>query len=362
MKKFCERYSTGLICCGLIVRMSDHNLKLNAIVDFKFPGSNEPYKPRNRWIAGVANSYWKNLDRLEASIFFPVALVHNATMTQFSGDVAMIALFGKLLTEAETDALSEDDKAKLTEEATRINVEKNKNWNEQSEIEMNVRVLGNFERFLENDMIRDGFDALFSSLIINSWVCFETLATDLWVAAVNNNPNSLGIAALKAANSKNSNPATAKKATTSKNPISLDIMAKYEFNLRRKLGTILWRERHFNFNSLDTIKKAYFDCFLTWNSDKNKERRETVEKWFSGPDYDQLQVLEATRHVLVHRAGFADKKFVKDVKDKHVILSSVTENKRIPVSGEMVQDFVNSSFRCGTQLLEGVDQCLHKPT
>src|SRR4051812_44221578 len=50
------------------------------------------------------------------------------------------------------------------------------------------------ERYIASiPVVRDGFKPLFSSIIIGGWTAFESLATDLWIEALNIRPKSLGL-------------------------------------------------------------------------------------------------------------------------------------------------------------------------
>jgi hypothetical protein len=321
------------------------------------------HKPKHEGLLSVWESYIQNLDRINASRLFPEALILNSLITQFCNDQASIEVFNRLRFSEEISELSPEDEARFVAVANQHLTRCNMIWEAASRDQRIELVLANMTRFLAHSNFVKGFEAHLASLTINSWTAFEALATDLWVAAVNMRPMSLGIAALESATvikeARVIDDSTGKKKP---NPISLDILKKYKFDLSNSMGTMLWREDRVKLGSLESISDSY-KCTFCFKDKKNDQWQcpKQVEAWFEGKDYGWLRGLEQTRHVLVHRGGLADKPFLESAKDKHPAFSNIEENDRIPLDGELIRDFMIASIRRGKILLEGVDQWLNRP-
>jgi hypothetical protein len=211
------------------------------------------HKPKHEGLLSVWESYIQNLDRINASRLFPEALILNSLITQFCNDQASIEVFNRLRFSEEISELSPEDEAKFGALANQHLTRCNMIWGAATRDQRIELVLANMTRFLAHPNFVKAFEAHLASLIIGSWVVFETLATDLWVAAVNIRPMSLSIAALESSTVKREARITDDTIGKKKpNPIFLDILKKYRFNLSDSMGTMLWRQEMVSFGSLDS--------------------------------------------------------------------------------------------------------------
>jgi hypothetical protein len=126
------------------------------------------------------------------------------------------------------------------------------------------------------------------------WTAFECLAGDLWATSLNH-ATFLGHRVLNSTSSEDT-----EKSGLSKRHIDVGLAARHGFDLRRSLGTIL--KSKFDFSGFDGIEAAYKQAFGTCGD---------LEKYI-----DTLKELEQVRHLIVHRGGVADGKFVKATKLK----------------------------------------------
>jgi hypothetical protein len=133
------------------------------------------------------------------------------------------------------------------------------------------------------DTYRPMFEALMSTQLIMAWTAFETLAGDLWEAAVNCHPQTLATL--------DSKSATADAKGEGKS-LPMFFLERYHYDLREKMGTIL-KEHRCNFQKLDGIIKAYRLAFP-------KMCEVSAEDFWANRD---VKSLSATRNVIVHRAG-----------------------------------------------------------
>jgi hypothetical protein len=195
--------------------------------------------------------------------------------------------------------------------------------------------------------VTDGMQSLFSSVLIGAWTAFEALATDLWIKAVNQRPMSLGLKAIKAPRRQQSEAETEAEPKQKPQTVKVDMLAKYEFDLKDRLGYILWRERQFDFNTLAAIRYAYKVVF-----------GKDGESWFSGDLYEKyLPTLEALRHVLVHRAGRIDQFFLDRV--KHIpSYAMLSKDSKLHIEADSVKGNCELAFTSGLHLLDNVDQWL----
>jgi hypothetical protein len=87
--------------------------------------------------------------------------------------------------------------------------------------------------------------------------------------------------------------------------VSIGLLAKYGFDLRDKLGTILAEK--YDFTGTEGIRVAYAAAF-------GKEQR--IESALSATP---LRRLEAIRHLIAHRAGLVDEEFIRRTGETHPI-------------------------------------------
>jgi hypothetical protein len=193
--------------------------------------------------------------------------------------------------------------------------------------------------------------SLLSSMIVGTWTAFETVATDAWRVAVNQRPKSLGKMVLSAPNVPD---------------LNLDLLVRNGFDLGKTLGDVLWSERKrfgLDFNSLDGLVDLYGKAFSVESKGGGRHRHPEMRKWFSGDRYNEIEVLEAYRHVLVHRAGQVDPSFVwraKKFVGADAELANLQLNDHVPLDGIRVSRLVDATVARATTLLRGVSEWLNQ--
>jgi hypothetical protein len=126
------------------------------------------------------------------------------------------------------------------------------------------------------------------------WTAYECLAGDLWSTSLNQ-ATGLGHRILTSIRSEDP-----EKLGISRRHIDVGLAARYGFDLRHSLGTIL--KAKFEFSSFDGIKAAYTQAFGTCGELEDQR--------------DALKELEQVRHLIMHRGGIADPRFVTMTKIK----------------------------------------------
>lgn len=211
-----------------------------------------------------------------------------------------------------------------------------------------VRVQEYVEKISRQPTARVAFETLLYSSLIAAWTAFEALATDLWIEAVNRRPMSLGINAILA-------PSDVDPG----NYFSLETMKRYRFGLKHRVGTMIREHepRKFDFNRADGIRIAYQSTFGVRNKEGGWAADRKIKSVFSHSPFESVAILEAMRHVLVHRGGRIDNQFKSRVA-KHPKFSDLPLRSILPVDGAMIREFSLAAFTLGTELLGAVDSWL----
>jgi hypothetical protein len=218
--------------------------------------------------------------------------------------------------------------------------------------------LANFEGLIEyaGGFVRDGTQASLSMAILSTWTALEVLATDLWVTAVNQLPKSLGANAFGARSDESLSRIAATESERKTDRIDLDLLFKYDLDLKTRFGDFLYREGPRKFNTLDSLQNAYSETFCHIDGKTGRRNRPTwVIQWADPAHQPGLRLTEALRHVLAHKGGRADEKFRERIEVIKHPLASAPIGEAIPVSGPLVVECVDGTRTAAKLLVEGVD-------
>ena len=181
--------------------------------------------------------------------------------------------------------------------------------------------------------MRSSMDAIFTSIILQSWTAFESLAADLWVAAVDNGPERLCRLVI--------NSGSLKKSDESITPKDLFDL---QYDARTHLGSFLRDTRRVSFQSLKEISKTYGIGF-------EKKGAEIFLKTNSG----EIFLLAAFRNVFAHRNGSIDKDFTTQVKDFPEFVTWCPPDI-IKLDGQLVGRLRDAATQMGFVLVSFLDQ------
>jgi hypothetical protein len=197
-----------------------------------------------------------------------------------------------------------------------------------------------------------GLEAILNAQITGMWTAFEVLAGDLWEAALNSHPH--GLAELKGKRKKNGEskhpplgaedltaPTAAKEADELRLVVSRSFLQRNKFDLKSLWGTALKPED--GFAGLKAIREAYVRAF-------HKDYQE-IDDAVMSPCFDKLS---SVRNVIVHRGGFADDKFLREVKNFSEFCG-IGHKERIPIDGRMVDSLVRPAIDQSCALIKAVD-------
>lgn len=193
--------------------------------------------------------------------------------------------------------------------------------------------------------INTGVKMILAAQITLAWTAFEVLATDLWVAALNDMPNPLA-----------SKFAATKQEKGQEKSLTIAKMASYgnrDFDLSKLMGNIL-RDNKADFTSLRSTQFAYekaFDCKV------------------SAFDSDDLKLLELLRNLILHNAGIVDEKFIEDTEKRglkqHRFCTSIQEKQPFPIDYRVAWGLIQNAVKCGLSLIDFVSTQMnlqHSPT
>lgn len=181
-----------------------------------------------------------------------------------------------------------------------------------------------FSNYVDEDT-RDIYDTLMSSQLVLGWTAFETLAGDLWEAAINTHCQSLVSRAWKG------------------KPIPFESLRENAFNLTNKMGTVL-RDRLENpFQSLKSIKKTYQDAF--------PEGHVSEDAFWEDKNISSVFHI---RNLIVHRASIVDDKFRNDCKsDPRIVCPPIKE--RFYLDGKLLTELLTGLFTAANHMVQSVD-------
>ncbi|HEX8773642.1 MAG TPA: hypothetical protein VF735_08515 [Pyrinomonadaceae bacterium] len=181
--------------------------------------------------------------------------------------------------------------------------------------------------------IRDSLRSFLAAATTSAWSAFETLASDMWFIVLNTQPKFAHRAVNNAGRLKDE-----KGGGLLDRRFSVDDIARYGFDLREHMGDLL--KEKFKFSILEGIQNAYLAAFGNFKD---------IETVFIGKD---LCELEATRHLILHRSGVVDKKFIRKIN------TSLNLGDNVPLNGAIVSRFVNASIEAGVRLITIMDELL----
>jgi hypothetical protein len=192
-----------------------------------------------------------------------------------------------------------------------------------------------------------GLRGILSSQLIATWTAFETLATDLWIFALNCKPALASYASLARVKTDKHDDEPAVRDDLGKS-IPISVIEENRFDLTNCMGSLMKATRKFNFNRLDGIIAAYSAAF-----------GHKCIAIFDKPEYCRLTVLEGIRNVLVHSAGKIDPEFKKRAKNnqsEYGQLGGIPEGGDLPVDGKMVKEFMVLCLGICRDLIAFVDK------
>ncbi len=178
---------------------------------------------------------------------------------------------------------------------------------------------------------------LIHSVLTSTWTAFECLSNDTWITMVNIHPLPLAHGAMLVPSESDAIDGLTNKS------ISLGLLAKYRFDLHDRMGTLLAPK--FDFTGVSGTRTAFFYAF---------GKTPALEAILSDQD---LANLEATRHMLVHRAGIIDEEYRRRTSSNEAL------GETFQPDADAFSELFNAAITAGCGLLGFTDSWLqdHRP-
>ncbi len=189
-----------------------------------------------------------------------------------------------------------------------------------------------FADLLKTREVHEAVRVLLYALTSSAWAVFECAAKDSWIAALNCRPLQLAQPTLMEL------PKEPTVAGITGKQIEVGLLARYGFDLRDKLGTLLAPK--FDFTSVSGMQFAFAAAF---------QGVPDIEQLLTDP---KLSILEATRHLIVHRAGVIDEEYRRRTKEL------AATGQQLLISDVRATELANSAVSGGCKLLRAVDAWL----
>lgn len=282
---------------------------------------------RSKALQSVADVYSKNINDILGLLALPYLFVSVGIR-----DAQRIQFYLQAVAETKILLRSDEDKAKV--EAYAENLAKKAKEDESSPQNPDKETHRQLAKLLEHNQVNEAVRSLLFAGATFGWAAFESAAKDIWIAALNARPILLAQSALSELPDE-----TATEGLSAKH-ISVGLLARHGFDLRDKLGSLL--SDKFDFTGVSGIRVAYTSAF---------GKGSAFDTMFNEQN---LATLEATRHLIVHRAGFADEDYKRRTKD------DVPLGQQLHLDGSRVCMLVNSSITVCCKLMREVDEWLVK--
>lgn len=204
------------------------------------------------------------------------------------------------------------------------------------------------ESFFGSDESSGDYQIYLGMIITTMWTVFEVLATDLWIAALNDHPKTLSslsgqrlriqtLAGYKDSDGDDSRTQFNKNYDKS---VDLSLIQKYSYDLSKSMGHLLKNKQRFS--SLDGIREAYSLAFS-----KNSAKIDDV---LSNHALDKIASL---RNLLLHNGGICDKAYLS--KCQRLGLTSKAEiGLKVQLDGELIVDIIKPVSELCLDLIEEV--------
>jgi hypothetical protein len=181
--------------------------------------------------------------------------------------------------------------------------------------------------------VRQSIEALLSSTVIESWTTFESLALDLWIAAVDGGP-----------------PEFAQKVNAAVPERGDQPLDKFKFDPRKDYAASLVEVGKVSFRRLDKIVHWYTTAF------GNGSR-----KLFKEVEGGYIYALSAYRNALVHNAGKTDKDFISRISAVDNLRGKFREDQKLELDGELVRQLRGAGIVLGQRLICFIDDLITPP-
>jgi hypothetical protein len=310
------------------------------------------YQPHTKPLQEIAAAFHSNLLRIHSLGTLPIYAVSAASLAQLCSMQAATNLNIKV-----TDTRIVKGHAGVDASLYKAHQEERKRlMKEHYDAAREGKVTHPFKIAEENigpmlvfEPLKTGADAVLGGMIIGCWTAFETLAADLWKAALNVHPTVL--AALSGKWHKRSKMDSDELIEDESEQIEsktvrLTDLQIHNYDLSKIMGNI---HRHrFKWGVLEGIRAAYSSAFSKDWTDIQ-----------TAIEHRSLDALAAARNILVHKAGIVDAEFNRKCKGWPAFVNALP-NTPLMLDGFIVRDLLSEALQQTTNLLKAVDLWLQR--
>jgi hypothetical protein len=324
-------------------------------------------------LQSVASTFFDNCYGMSLLSFFPIRLFASGRLSFMAEAIAAMELTGEPYPRRRAEpTVSETTRQEILGTRDKIlkgNVKYDNYLMMDAASPSDVMVRSN-----ENDvnLIR----TLMSSQVTLAWTIFETLAGDLWRAAVNAQPAYLAgltgaenriedrMRKMKTPSQEDGSPEEEENMGTgedddhceppSQRHINLGAICKVtrgKYDLGDKMGTLLAETKRVQFTSLESIRQAYS---LAFPEKVSRARSSRIDATLGDNGLDSLS---AVRNVIVHKAGIADAEYMDRAKSARTA-PRLKEGDALQLDGEKCPILIEPAMKSGAELVAAVDSWL----
>ena len=288
-----------------------------------------PQSLKTKTLLSVTEAFVKNAGQCLSLGMFPTSLFFAGRQVQLSLTAACLQLLGKPYSD------SGDASRALEIEALAERFRKG-----TIPAPFPIRPAGEFDQAYRYAYTNDRpvFETLMSLQVVAGWTAFETLAGDLWEAAVNAHPRTLSDLGGGKESPKG-------KGEDEGGQIPIKRLQEYNYNVRDAMGTLLRGANKVQFVRLEDIRDAYARAFS-----KHFNR-------IGGAIEDaSLDALAVARNLIVHKAGVCDGDYERRTRGGSLPpLPQLAIGQRLVLDGTLVKALVAPVLTCGVRLIQAVD-------
>jgi len=269
----------------------------------------------------LAKLYVVSTNRLRSFFELPLQLIF------WSGLVSQIKFIGRYHAGLDPEDESRDDEPKVQASITAHYNQRVGNPDPKKLLDFSSNALGSMigdNGTTKVEAACQGVEAALAAMIMTAYATFETLASDLWVCAVNRH---VSLAKNWASENKSKQ-------------LTMEDIYGHGGDLSKISGTALHQTQKVTFESLKNIRTAYSHAF-----------KGEVNDVFDCPE---LIMAEKTRHLFAHRGGLIDRRF-KDDTSQFDEYKEVVIGERLRLTGPVTGHLINACVSRGTKLLLLVD-------
>lgn len=277
--------------------------------------------------------FLRNIEAVLDLLTLPYALARQAPERALLTTVTVQAIVNVKRHRRDT-LLSGDGKEILDAEVERLF--KEKLAMEEVSMMLSEEASGLLSKMMSIDIVERGSRSLVYAGYMSTWTAFECLSKDIWIGLLNDEPTRFGHPSFRVLPEfGNENDGLSRKA------IEIGLLARYGFDLRRSVGTIL--SARFDFTSAKGISRAYEAAF---------GKLEVIDRLRSD---NRMKLLEATRNLIAHRAGIVDQEFTR------VTGSPAKIGTYLEISATDLSHMANQTIEHAINIVSALDALLLEP-